>query len=238
MCRVQFSLDDTKGCFRYLAEHPETKSIFHTRVLAYLKQLHEEYGTEFTLFCMYKNNGFSLPEVGGQFRDEFMENAGWLHFGFHAFDEESNYAYAKPGQVEWEYRLTMKQVGRITGSFEYADILRLHKFAGNRDACRELRKQGIRGLLTSDDERSSYYLSAEKGRLLKEEGRYMDETEGLGFYPSLTRLEKSQSPVEEMKKALEKQYELLAVFTHEWQMDGADIRKKLRECCGWASRSL
>lgn len=238
MSRVQISLDDTKGCFKYLAANSDTDSIFETRSLGYLKRIHEELGTEFTLLCMCSSGDFSLHQVSEKYRKEFMENQDWLHFGFHAFDETSDYTNALPEKAAQEYRIFVEEITRITGVTEIDGLIRLHGFSGNREICRSLKKLGVKGLLTADDERNSYYLSPDMVKRVNCDGHYWEETEGIHFYRSLTRLENSEEPVAEIERALERGYELLAVFTHEWQMDREDIREKLQECCKWISRNM
>lgn len=228
---IQISLDDVKGAFKYLAANPETGSIFDTVAFGYLRELHQRYGTEFTLFCMYKSKEFSLQQVSDKWRTEFQKNQDWLHFGFHALDENSNYEKAEAKQIEKDYRITMGEVKRITGAASFTDTIRLHGFAGSREVCRTLKALGIKCFLTADDERCSYYLDKVENERVRQEGMYWEETEELLFCVSLPRLERSENPVSEMERAVRGKKAMIAVFTHEWQLDREEIREKLRACC-------
>lgn len=231
--RVQISLDDVKGIFKFLAKNPGAKSIFETDTLGFLKKLHQNYGTEFVLFCMCKSKDFSLEQVSDCYRAEFLENREWLHFGFHALDENSNYEKASGEQAITDYQITMSQIRRITGAERFSDTIRLHGFAGNREVCRALKEQGIRCFLTADDVRHSYYLTQEEQEQIRSKGMYFEKSEGLWFCHSLTRLEKSENPVSELQSAFARGFQTASVFTHEWQVDREDVRMKLQACCEW-----
>lgn len=241
---VQISLDDVKGAFKYLAAHPETGSIFDTLAFGVLRELHQEYGTEFSLFCMYRSGGFSLEQVSDRWRKEFQDNQDWIHFGFHALDENSNYEKAAAASIAADYRITMEEVRRITGINSFEDTIRLHGFSGSREVCRTLKTLGVRCLLTADDERCSYYLNKAENDRVRQEGTYWEEGEEILFCVSLPRLEQSENPVGMMEKQWRKTVEknsgetgtVIAVFTHEWQLDRKDIREKLRACCEWEQR--
>lgn len=230
---VQISLDDVKGIFKHLAGTSDINSIFDTITLGFLRELHFAFGTEFSLFCMCKSKEFSLEQVPDEYREEFRQNQNWLHFGFHSLDENSDYSEATQERIVKDYQATMDQVRRITGITHFSDTIRLHGFAGSRDACRGLRANGIHCLLAADDDRLSYYLSQAECERVKREGMYFEKSEGIWFCRSLTRLEKSDDPVKEMQDASEKGVGKIAVFTHEWQMQREDIQNKLRECCRW-----
>lgn len=236
MPRVQISFDDVKGFLKYLSLHTDTENIFDTRFLGLLRELHQQYGTEFTLFCMCRSGEFSLHQVSEKYRNEFMDNVDWLHFGFHAFDENSDYNHATEEQMTAEYEETMEQITRITGVEEFSDLIRLHKFSGSREACEALRRKGVDKLLIADDERLSYYLSEIQCRKVSQKGRLFEDSEGIEFYPSIQRLELCENPVSELDKALTKGWEIISVFTHEWQMDNLCVQEKLRACCQWEQK--
>lgn len=231
--KMQISLDDVKGIFKFLAGNSEVKSIFETNTLGFLRELHQSYGSEFSLLCMYKTPSFSLEQVSDCYKAEFLDNQDWLHFGFHAWDENSDYREATGEQIAEDYQITMSQISRITGITQFSDTIRLHKFAGSREACRVLKEKGIRCLLSADDERDSYYLSKREMAYVNNEGAYFDKSEGILFCRSLTRLEKSENPISDIQKCFDKGVQIISVFTHEWQMDKREVRAKLQECCEW-----
>lgn len=234
--KVHIFLDDTKGIFKYLAQQKGACSIFDTRTLRFLRELHESFGVEFTMGCIYQSGNFTLEDVPEDYWREFSVNEEWLHMGFHSFDEEKDYAGVGMEETIYDYRCMMEQLQRITGMTEWAKVITMHKFAGSIEACRALHKMGIEGLVAADDSRMSYYLKAEAEEKLKQYGMVYDEKEDIRFYRALSRLENNPDIIGEINRAMEMDWEYIAVFTHEWQMDRADIRKRMYECCEWMSR--
>lgn len=231
--KMHFSIDDTKGIFKALAQNTAMSSIFDTRALGFLRKLHNSYGTEFTLLCMYQSKEFKLPEVPEIWKKEFLMNKDWLHFGFHSIDENSDYSEASAEEIRRDYNKLIKELSRITGEFRFDSMIRLHGFSGSINACRELKRIGINCLFTADDDRCSYFLNDDECSIVNDEGIYNDRLTNLKFCRSLTRLELSDHPVQELERAKDSQWELLSVFTHEWQLDRDVIRQKLEECCAW-----
>ncbi len=235
---IHISLDDTKGIFKYLAGNSSSNSIFETRTLRYLKELHEEFGAEFTLLCMCRSKAFSLNQVSERWKEEFAANKSWLHWGFHAYDEDTDYSSASAIQIRNEYQETMAELERITGITEFADVIRLHKFAGNLKCCQMLHELGINGLLTSDDNRKNYYLDEEAESMLNREGRYYDVVNNLYFYKSMTRLEHCPNVINEINEVKIKGWQRIEIFTHEWQLDNDVVREQLRLCSREKSNEL
>lgn len=234
--RVHIFLDDTKGIFKYLTERKGAGSIFDTRTLSFLRELHQEFAAEFTMGCIYRSGSFSLADVPDAYKNEFMANADWLHMGFHSFDEEKDYAEAGEEETIQDYRCTMEQLQRITGMTKWADVITLHRFAGNVEACRAFRRMGIQGLIAADDERRSYYLDEVAEERLRFLGMVHDEKENISFYRALPRIENSSDIVSEINCAIKREWKYIPVFTHEWQMDRMDIREKMYQCCEWVNR--
>lgn len=230
--RIQISLDDTKGIFKYLTSHQEScNSIYETRTLSFLKELHETYGVEFILYCVFQDGNFALTQVPEKYRNQFLEAKDWLHFGYHAFEETLHDVAVTGQEITDAYQKMQQEIMRITGNENLAEVVRLHRFAGGKAVCRALHELGVKAFLTADDERDSYYLTQDKKEKLEQTGCYMDEEEQLTFYPSLTRLEHCEDILGEIEKACERKWEYIAVFTHEWQMDREEIRRKLEICC-------
>ena len=90
MNEINISLDDVKGIFKVLAKG-QADSIFETRTLSFLREMNRKYGTKFDLFCTYKHDSYSLDIVSDKYIKEFLDNADWLRFGFHCYDEMDEY---------------------------------------------------------------------------------------------------------------------------------------------------
>lgn len=237
MSKLHISLDDTKGIFKYLiAKQPE--SIFETRTLGFLKEMHERYGTEFTLYCTCTDGDFHLKNVSDRYKQEFLQNKDWLQFGFHTYSEELDYNKIGISEMCRHYVDTIENLKRITGHDECARLIRIHRFAASKEMCMALKDFGVCGLLTADDDRKSYYLTQSEIDTLNCAGTYQDKTCGLVFYKSLVRLEYAKNILREMEKRALENWEVIPVFTHEWQMDSPFVREQMEEVCKWNMRHV
>lgn len=227
---INISLDDVKGIFKVLSGG-NMESIFETRSLAFLQQMHDRYDTRFILFCTCKDGNYALEKVPEKYLEEFLENADWLQFGFHCFEESDNYETEnlQDFMVKLEYYAI--NIRRCTGQNGFPAVIRLHGFKGNRDIIGALRDRGVRIFFTSDDRRQNYYLNEEQCRELETNRKYYDANMDVSFIKSCTRLENSDEIVNELKRGMKFGKRVLPVFTHEWQMDREDIREKIRQCC-------
>lgn len=234
MSRLHISLDDTKGIFKVLSLG-KVSSIFETRTLDFLKEMHEEYGSVFDLYCTYSDGEYNLGKVLDDYADEFMENASWLRFGFHCYNErEENKEDISDFKVHYE-KFNI-EIERVTGQINFPKILRIHGFKGNKEICDFLRKSGVKTLLASDDSRMNYYLDeVRNGKLLKERHLH-DDVLDIDFVTSCVRLENAKDIIYEIDKRYDMGDLLIPVFTHEWQMDREDVRNKLELCCKWGMR--
>lgn len=232
MNKVHISLDDVKGIFKVLA-NGTCDSIFQTRTLKYLKTMHELYGVQIYLFCTYKDGEYSLENVPDCYADEFRQNLDWLKFGFHCYQEKSIYSEMDAVDFERYFKMFHEQIKRITGQEEHVTALRIHGFWGNEKICRNLQEHGLTTLFTADDDRKSYYLDQKAENILRDHGVYFDPVQNLRFVRSVTRLENAADIMGEMQARQKTGWDTISIFTHEWQMDREDIRKKFELCCQW-----
>lgn len=230
MCRISISLDDVKGIFRTLVNE-ELNSIFETRTLKFLKELHDKYGTSFELFCTYSHKDYCLANMTEKYKNEFKSNSDWLKFGFHCFEEDSAISDMCSTEFEMMFVDFIKHLNRVTGQDICLKQLRLHGFNGTKEICRILRKHGVVTLLASDDNRKNYYLNSKKNALLFEEGIYFDKEEDIRFVSSCVRLENNENIMNQISNKIDNKIDLIPIFTHEWQMDNETVRKRMEECC-------
>lgn len=232
MCKVHISLDDVKGIFKALTSETYD-SIFQTRTLKYLQTMHNMYGVEVHLFCTYKDGDYSLENVPGYYIDEFKKNLDWLKFGFHCYEEKMIYSEKDVITFIYYFNKFQEQIKRITGQQEQVTELRLHGFCGSEYLCQELRKSGVTTLFTADDDRKSYYLEQEPEDILRDKGMYYDNSQNLIFVRSITRLENATDIMAEIENKKLEGWNIISIYTHEWQMDDEKIRKKFESCCQW-----
>lgn len=230
MSKVCISLDDVKGIFKVLIKE-KVDSVFQTRTLAFLKEMHNRYGTSFELYCTYRQDNYSLSDMSDRYREEFQNNHTWLKFGFHCIEESDDYSNIDCNKFEPIFNDFLKDINRATGQQKCLSRLRLHGFKGSRDICRVLHRYGVTTLFASDDIRDNYYLNDEANKQLLENGKYYEKEESLEFISSCVRLENSPDIEEQILRKIEEKINLISVFTHEWQMDSEIVRKRMEKCC-------
>jgi len=235
MSYLHISLDDTKGIFKVLSKK-SVESIFDTRTLSFLRRMHLCYGTIFYLYCTCEDDNFSLEKVPEFYYNEFKDNLDWLKYGYHCHNESVSISEISNDDFNSQYFEFQKQIKRIAGQISHPEILRIHGFESNREKCNILRHDGVRILLTADDERKSYYLDELQINEINKKGILYDSSTDLHFVKSCTRLENCTNIILELNKMLSTGCNIISVFTHEWQMDREDIRQKFEICCKWGER--
>lgn len=240
---VHISIDDVIDIFKDLTiNQNKYSSIFENKTLKYLKSLNEEYGAVFSLYCFYEYNGHSLENTTDKFKQEFMQSKDWLKFGVHMLDETTtNYANTSADKAQSDYNKIVNELIRITGSIECIDVVpRLQNFAGNLESMIAMRETdaGIKGLLSADDDRQSYYLSEEVNDFGKSNDRYYDEGNNIVFFATDLRLEL----IEDIEKSLKDidtdewigRRDELIIFTHENYLEQRKIKRKLDKICKYS----
>ncbi len=226
MNTIHISIDDVKGIFKALSEE-NLNSIFETRTMDFLEKMHSIYGTRFDLYCTCKDKGYLFHNNSDRYLNEFKKINEWIQFGYHCYDENEFF----DAQYEEHIRAFVNDLEFVTGHKKISNITRLHGFYGEKNECLYLKKYGVDTFLTSDEGRDSYYLNRRQNDLLREKGIYCDKENGLTFISSCVRLEDVEDIQREIEIVKEKREGIIAVFTHEWQLDREDIRDKFEICC-------
>jgi len=83
--RYRLSLDDNIWFLKDISDNADQyTSIFENPYLALLKEVHETYGTRIHVNIYYQTEGFNLSQMTTKFKNQWLENAGWLRLSFHA----------------------------------------------------------------------------------------------------------------------------------------------------------
>lgn len=189
---MHFSIDDVYTCLYDLATGSYS-SIFDQRLFKALKGVHDATGACFTLNCFNTctlNVDFNLANVPSTWQAEFQANKSWLRFAFHG--EDDNSAYATTTGAKDSYERFVNSIYNITGDYGCIDrITRLGFFSGSLENVLALKNAnyGIIGLLTADDERSSYYFDEMQNSLVLRKGKYYDLENELVFIRSIPRID-------------------------------------------------
>lgn len=222
---IHFSIDDTIEIFKDLTEK-KYSSIFQNDTLKFLKEIHDLYGARFTFYCFYEYNSYCLKDASDRYREEFEGNSDWLKFGFHALNSTVNYEEVSTEQIKKDYELVIGELKRIVGEKSLASYIRLEKFICNEENVKQLKREGVVGLLGSDtQDRKNYFLNNEQNEQLNKNGNLYQI---LQFLKTDIRLERMN--IKDVQKDLQEDREVIA-FTHEWILYKPEVRKNLEELC-------
>ena len=226
---AHISVDDTIWLFYGLRDW-DYGSVFEQPVLGLFHRLHERCGIAVSFYCFMRQDWMCLKDVPDKYREELEENRDWLRFGFHAIDENADYARTGPKQAAEDYRAVTAELRRIAGESSLDLLPRIHKYAASQDCLLAMKEQGLRGVLTPEEGwKDSYGLSREHRAVLNDEGVYEDRTTGLTYLATDIRLEETASAAALISQLRDRQH--LEVFTHEWALEREHMQEKLTLCC-------
>lgn len=243
---AHISLDDFIAAFEDITKNSDIyTSIFENDTFAYLKNLHDNYGTVISCYTYYESDDkkFNLSKCTDKFAKEFEENSDWLKFGFHTYNGGKNYEKTSSNEAKNDYDKVLTQLLRITGSDKSIDrVIRLQNFAGNEESIQAMANtnNGIEGVLGADDKRRSYYLDDKENSYLYTHDFY--EINGLDFFRTDLRMELIDNIDETLEDfytntEFEDKNEILIAFTHEWKLGEEGIKEKLEKTCEFAIKN-
>ncbi len=232
------SVDDTVEVFKDLTMN-NYDSIFDNRTLSWIKKIHDEYGVVVSCYVFYQDSDFDLRQCPAVYRYEFEQNNTWLRFGFHTLSGDKNYTDSTAEEITTDYEKTIEQLIRIVGADSIDNVIRLQNFAGNADCVNALVSisvEPIVGLLTADDNRNSYDLSAEKSAYIYCHDE-LEEENGLSYFSTDLRIENIDNVYKKLKEFNSdswcNQLGDLVIFTHEWALN-AEEKSKIEKFCEYA----
>ena len=144
--RYNFYIDDNIFVFTDLAKE-RPKSAFDHFYLKGLKDIHDKYGTKFSLNCFYHNahHEFLLKDMPDIWKSEFQANADWLKFSFHSYSEfpDRPYAEASAEEMGKDWDLVQNEIYRFAGEECYIAPVVIH-WANIHPACTmEMIRRGV-----------------------------------------------------------------------------------------------
>lgn len=184
-----FTIDDN---IRFLEDIQKSQpaSIFEQPFLAMLNRLHLRFGlkVQFNMFYSYSPNSFSLTEMTDRYKDEFLSCRNWMRFSFHSRHNDPPFPYdnASSKVVMQDFNDVMINMERIAGKDCLAKTATLHYVSATSEACSELAKQGVLGLVgmfynKPGREALHYYFSEKLSDIMWKENFYYDADTGLIF---------------------------------------------------------
>lgn len=220
---INFSIDDCIEIFRDITIN-NYNSLFESDYFSFFKELHDKYDAKISLYSFVEYKGFNIKNSTDKFKKEFIDNCNWLKIGFHGFNENSRYNDKE--NIKKDYKLFIKYVKRFAGNLNIIDnFIRLHYFSGNLENILKIKKLGIKGLLTADDDRDNYYLKKNENIFLNKHNIYKDIKNEIFFIKTNLRIEKIEN-INETLKTIDINNNII-MFTHEQYLNDKNIRDKI-----------
>ena len=236
---AHFSVDDCVFWKDLITNKDTYTSAFENPNLKMWKYLHDLYGITVTLNCFCTDSGVSIADVPSKFANEFKSNINWLRFAFHAEDSDTSYSTDDVSGIKDSYETFVTAIIKMTGTPDAIDsVTRLGFYAGSLNNVIAIRDEncGVRGLLTSDDSRASYYLDEGTNTYILSHNWVNDTVNHIILIHTLTRLESVNDVPAELNALFNSdsrrnQNTFLEFFTHELQ--STNRTNKIATYCTW-----
>jgi hypothetical protein len=241
---MHISIDDVINTLEDITKN-QYKSIFHQPILAFLKNLHNEYGTVFSLYCFYEKDAWNLSQMTDKFIDEFTKASDWLKLSFHGKNYSSRYddESIKPEQALEDCKQAINEIIRFAGEASIDTIPRIHFCSGKIKSAQKWRDYMLKGFLGADDDRKdNLYLDEVQRQELIKYGDWYDVKENLYNLKTHIRLEFVKDPYFELEQIntntefIDQQKKFI-IFTHEQYLNKKEMQAKLLQVCSWANKN-
>ena len=146
--RYRFSIDDNSFFLRDIAQK-NYRSLFDCFYLKMLRDLHERYGTKFSVNIYYTTgDDFKLPQFPDRYKGEWRDNSNWLKLAFHAYANlpDRPYEDASPEKLIADLDLVADEIRRFAGEETYAPPTVIHWGMTRPTAFKPLASRGVRAL--------------------------------------------------------------------------------------------
>ncbi|WP_431215467.1 hypothetical protein ACQ86N_12665 [Puia sp. P3] len=195
----RLSIDDNIWFLRDIHENEKVyNSIFDNSYLAFLRGVHDVYGTKIHINLFYETDGFNLSQLTDRFAAEWKAQSSWLRLSFHALGEfpDKPYQQADYVTVKRDGQLVMNEIRRFAGPQLMGPVTTLHWGEATIEGSRALRDLGYKGQLgyfNVDDELPavSYYLDVQQRRHIKKRFVWKDNQEDIVFIRSSIVIDKT-----------------------------------------------
>ena len=145
--RYNFLIDDNSFFWTEIVK-TKPRSLFDQFYLKFLKRMHDEYGTKFTLNLFFRNDHefCELSSMPDTYKGEFADNADWLKMSWHAYSEfpDRPYQNATAEKVASDYDLIKGEICRFAGEGSFIPPVAAHWSMIRPDGMEELVKRGVR----------------------------------------------------------------------------------------------
>ncbi len=145
--RSNFYIDDHIFCFTDLAKQRPQRAFDHFYFRG-LKNIHNQFGTKFTLNCFYHNAHleFLLKDMPDIWKSEFADNSEWLKFSFHSYSEFPDRPYCEASAEEFgrDWDLVQNEIIRFAGEASFIPPVVIHWANIHPSVAQEMVRRGTR----------------------------------------------------------------------------------------------
>ena len=114
--RYNYYIDDCSFFYTEIAKQ-RPKSLFDHFFLKRLREIHDKYGTKFSLNSFYRNDHFpfELKDFPDVYKAEWTANSDWLRLSFHAYSEFPDRPYQRtaPEKLAQDFDLVRDEIVRF-----------------------------------------------------------------------------------------------------------------------------
>lgn len=236
---MHISVDDTIGILENIT-NSDLNSIWEDEIFGFYKQMHDTYDAVFSLYCFYNNSTFNLSQVTVKFKDELINASGWLKFGVHAKNDNSNYNTLDANVQVDDYNSIVAEISRFAGFNSIDHIPRFHYFAAKKEALNILRNTiGLKGCLTADDNRvDNSGLTALERTVVTSCDDYYDPENDLYYCRTEYRIDSDSAgsivPKLDFLFNSSSNNDIYIMFCHEYRTLSQGGRDTIEACIKWA----
>lgn len=214
---VHLSLDDVEVFADLIGNQQEYDSLFQHPFMAFLQELHRDYGMRITLYTYeHLRNGDGrdtiLEDMPLKYKNDFRKASDWLRIGYHSSRAKFD-SLVSVADFRDSYNNVNGAIAQFADSSMVASTLRFHYFFAPDSLLNAL--TGVRTLLCADDcNRLSYNLTTSEATTVAKRGRIIKN--GISYRRTDLRVDDNFRVISDLKR--NENVDTLVVFTHEWKL--------------------
>lgn len=213
---VHLSLDDVELFDDLITHQQEYDSLFQHPLLAFLKDLHGEYGVRITLYTYdhlgHNDSGTRLEDMPLKYKNDFLKASDWLRIGFHnpraRFDSLVSVA-----EFSNAYNNVNTAIARFADSSMIAKTLRLHYFFAPDSLVNSL--PGTTTLLCADHNNVGSYNLTPAQVATVANGKEIVKN-NIAYRRTDLRIDDNFRILSKLKQL--EPHDTLVIFAHEWKL--------------------
>ena len=214
---VHLSLDDVEVFADLIGNQQEYDSLFQHPFMAFLQELHRDYGMRITLYTYeHLRNGDGrdtiLEDMPLKYKNDFRKASDWLRIGYHSSRAKFD-SLVSVADFRDSYNNVNGAIAQFADSSMVASTLRFHYFFAPDSLLNAL--TGVRTLLCADDcNRLSYNLTTSEAMTVAKRGRISKNE--ISYRRTDLRVDDNFRVLSDLKR--NENVDTLVVFTHEWKL--------------------